>query len=75
MISCQMGVSFEDNVEIIEERLGKDSAYLLDSSFAKNTLDWENKISLEEGIEETIGWVMDNLNLLLDQPLNYIHKP
>ena len=74
MISEQMNVSFDENVEVTEERLGKDSAYLLDSSFAKETLGWEDKISLEQGIEETIGWASDNLDILQNQPLNYIHK-
>ncbi len=74
MIAEQMNISFEDNVEVVGERPGKDAAYLLDSAKAKNTLGWEDKISLEEGIEETIGWVRDNLEELKKQPFDYIHK-
>lgn len=75
MIAEQMNVLFEDNVEVVGDRPGKDAAYLLDSVKAKETLGWEDKISLEQGIEETIAWVRDNLEELKKQSLNYIHKP
>lgn len=75
LIAHKMDVLFEDNVEIVGERLGKDSAYLLDSTKAKETLGWKDEISLEEGIEETIAWVRNNLDVLREQPFNYIHKP
>jgi dTDP-glucose 4,6-dehydratase len=74
MIAQQLGISFEDNVEITQDRKGKDSAYLLDSSKLRETLNWEDTISLEQGIEKTITWVKDNLEVLLKQPMNYIHK-
>jgi len=61
MIDDQMGVSFADRVEIVGERLGKDSAYLLDSTKAKNEFGWEDRIPLEQGIAETIGWVKDKI--------------
>jgi len=75
MIADQLNISFEDNVEIVGERLGKDAAYLLDNSKAKEKLNWEPKISLEQGIEETIIWIKDNLEIIKQQPLDYIHKP
>lgn len=75
LITEQLNVDFEGNVEIVGERLGKDSAYLLDSTKAKETLGWEDRISLEQGIEETIAWVRDNLDVLKEQPFDYIHKP
>ncbi len=75
MIAEQMKISFEDSVMVTEERRGKDAAYLLDSAKARETLDWKDKIGLEQGIEETIMWVKDNLEELKKQPLDYIHKP
>jgi len=75
MIAEQMGVVFEEQVEIVGDRLGKDSAYLLDSSHARNSLGWEDRIRLEQGIEETIAWVTENLTVLKEQPFDYIHKP
>jgi len=75
LIAAQLGVSFEENVEVVGERLGKDSAYLLDSAKAREGLGWEDRISLEQGIEETIAWVKDNLDVLKEQPFDYTHKP
>jgi dTDP-glucose 4,6-dehydratase len=75
LITKKMNVSFDDNVEIAGERLGKDSAYLLDSTKARETLGWRDKITLEQGIEETIAWVTDNLEELKKQPFDYIHTP
>ena len=75
IIADKLAVSFEDQVDMVEERLGKDSAYLLDNSKAKETLGWKDKTSLEEGIDQTIVWVRNNLNELLNQKADYIHKP
>jgi dTDP-glucose 4,6-dehydratase len=75
LIARQMNVSFEDSVDIVEDRPGKDAAYLLDSSRAKKILHWEDNIGLEQGIEETISWVKNNLEILNKQPLTYVHKP
>jgi dTDP-glucose 4,6-dehydratase len=75
IIAKQMKIPFADNIEEIQDRPGKDAAYLLDRSKAKSMLQWEDKIGLEQGIEETITWVKDNLEILKKQPFNYIHKP
>ena len=74
MIAEQMELSFENNVEDVGERMGKDAAYLLDSTKARETLGWKDQISLEQGIEETIAWVRNNLDELKRQPFDYIHK-
>ena len=73
---CEMlGQSFADHVDITKERLGKDSAYWLDSSKLKTELSWLDSISLETGIENTIKWIANNLNILSKESINYIHKP
>ncbi len=74
MICIRMGKSFEDHVEIVSERLGKDAAYLLDSSKARHSLGWRDQVGLEQGIDETIAWMEENLEALKQQPLDYIHK-
>ncbi|MFH2091043.1 MAG: GDP-mannose 4,6-dehydratase [Pseudomonadota bacterium] len=74
-IADKMDVAFNDHVKIVEDRPGKDAAYLLDSSRAAKKLGWKCQFSLEEGIEQVVLWVKENLNLLLQQPLDYIHKP
>jgi len=75
MIAKQLNIDFDGNVEVVGERLGKDAAYLLDSAKARGTLGWQDRISLEQGIEETIAWVSDNLDILKRLPFDYIHKP
>jgi len=75
MIAQRVGVAFSDHVEIVDERLGKDAAYLLDSAKIRETLGWQDQISLEQGIDETIAWVRENLDVLSSQNPDYIHKP
>ncbi len=73
---CQkLGMNFENTVEVVGDRPGKDAAYLLDSTKARQTLGWEPRIDLDKGIAETIQWVTDNLEELKKQPSDYIHKP
>lgn len=75
LVCDRMGVSFGDVVDIAEDRPGKDAAYLLDSSNARDSIGWNDMISLEEGVDETIEWVSNNLETLKDMPSAYIHKP
>lgn len=75
LIAERLGVRFEDHVDIVGERLGKDAAYLLDSAKLRDTLGWNDGIDLEQGIDETIAWVRNNLDTLRAQPDHYIHKP
>lgn len=73
---CEMmGTSFDNCVEVVGDRPGKDSAYLLDSAKAKSELGWQPEISLEKGIQEVINWVNANFETLKNQPMDYIHKP
>lgn len=73
---CEMtGKPFEDLAEVTEERLGKDQAYLLDSSRLREDLSWKDQISLEQGLTETLSWIEDNLDQLKQLPQNYQHKP
>lgn len=74
LIAERMKVRFEDAVEVVGERAGKDAAYLLDSTKANSELNWQAKIELEAGIDQTIRWVDQNLEDLKSQPFNYIHK-
>ena len=69
-----MGADFESLVEVSPERPGKDAAYLLDSSKAKNEFGWSPRVTLENGIEETINWVQNNFDELIKEPMEYLHK-
>jgi dTDP-glucose 4,6-dehydratase len=74
MVCGRLGARFEDSVEIVGERLGKDSAYRLDSSKIRRELGWSDKISLEQGIDETVVWIDRFFDELTTQPMHYIHK-
>ena len=74
MICRIVGVEFDSMVEIVSDRPGKDAAYRLDSSKARQKLGWQDRISLEDGIRETVDWVDNNLEQLKEQPLEYVHK-
>lgn len=71
----RLGKPFDDCVEVTGERLGKDQAYMLDTTKLRNELDWCETIDLETGIEQSIAWVRRFFDDLGQQPISYIHKP
>jgi dTDP-glucose 4,6-dehydratase len=74
-ICRKLGVRFGDSVEIAGERLGKDAAYMLDSTKLRKTLGWRERITLEDGLGQCVDWVKTNFDELKRQPYDYIHKP
>jgi dTDP-glucose 4,6-dehydratase len=73
-ICNRMNVSFSDAVVEVEERLGQDKAYTIDSSKARNEIGWQPSISLKEGIEDCVSWVLNNFDQIEKEPLQYEHK-
>lgn len=72
---CQMlQVPFAQVCQVTEDRLGKDAAYLLDSAKLRNELHWQDRVTLENGLERTIGWAKQYLGQLQQLPQDYIHK-
>ena len=74
-ICKKLGADFSKSVEVVGDRLGKDSAYHLDSSKLRNELNWTDHNSLDEGLDQCINWIKNNLAALKEQPFDYIHKP
>ena len=74
LICDKMGVEFNDHVDIIGDRLGKDAAYFLDSTKIRESLGWQDVITLEQGIEEVMTWIDDNMAVLVEENDSYIHK-
>jgi dTDP-glucose 4,6-dehydratase len=66
--------NFSHLVEVSEDRLGKDQAYLLDSNKLKNNFSWQDTINLGKGLMDTLSWIDDNLNTLKLLPADYLHK-
>jgi dTDP-glucose 4,6-dehydratase len=74
LICVMLGKTFTDHVDIAQERLGKDSAYWLDSSQLRAELSWTDSVSLELGLGQTIKWLVTNLNKFDNNLTNYEHK-
>ncbi len=47
-------------ITFVEDRLGHDRRYAVDSSQAKEELGWEAKVGFEEGLADTIAWYGEN---------------
>lgn len=75
MMCDRLGERFDDLVEVVGERLGKDAAYTLDSAKIRAELGWRDETTLEAGIDETIEWVDRFLADLEGLPTEYQHKP
>ena len=50
----------EDRLEFGEERPGEDLRYSLDSAKIHNELGWKPKISLDDGLKNTVDWYISN---------------
>jgi dTDP-glucose 4,6-dehydratase len=47
-------------IEFVEDRLGHDKRYAIDSTKIKSELGWKPKYTFENGINETIDWYLNN---------------
>lgn len=73
LICTQLGVSFEKATKTVEERLGQDKAYTIDSSKARKEFNWRPKITLEQGISSVIDWINRDFDKIVQQTLEYVH--
>jgi len=74
LVATRMGSTFEDLVDVVDDRPGKDAAYLLDTSRSRDELGWRDHIPLEAGIDDTIAWVDRWYDELVKLPMDYEHK-
>lgn len=71
----KMGKDFGSSTKTVVERTGQDKAYVIDSLKAQKSLNWNTKISLDEGLGGVISWVESNWEEISKCPLDYIHQP
>lgn len=74
MIAEAMNVDLDQIVEVVDERLGKDQAYLLDSRKIRSELAWNENIELHQGLMKTIDWAKSYIDSILNQPPEYLHR-
>jgi dTDP-glucose 4,6-dehydratase len=60
--------------DVAPERPGQDAAYVIDSSKARNWLQWLPQIGLEAGIDEVCSWVDRYWPEIERAELDYVHK-
>jgi dTDP-glucose 4,6-dehydratase len=70
----RLDIDFDSCVKITSDRLGKDQAYLMDSSKAKKALGWQPLVSFDRGVDSTISWVREGITEFMDLPHEYKHK-
>jgi dTDP-glucose 4,6-dehydratase len=73
-ICAKMGASFDSAVEVVGDRSAKDAAYLLDSTKIRDAFGWNDRIGLDEGLDDCIQWVDRNIDVLRHQNFDYAHK-
>lgn len=54
----------DEKIDFVEDRLGHDFRYAIDSSKIKNELGWKPRIAFEEGLKSTIDWYSQNPSYL-----------
>lgn len=75
IICKKMSVSFEEVIKTVEDRLGQDKAYVIDSGKARIEFGWKPEIDFDEGLQSVVDWINMDWKLIKNEPFIYIHKP
>jgi len=75
LICERMNVPFAQATAAVAERPGQDAAYVIESTKARAELGWAPQVGIEEGLSEVVAWIEANWNEIVQQPLEYQHKP
>jgi dTDP-glucose 4,6-dehydratase len=67
-----LGIPFSEICEIVQDRIGQDSRYWLDSAKIENTLGWVQKIGWDEGLEEMVKWGRLFSDEIKNYPTEYV---
>ena len=54
------GKSYREQIKFIDDRLGHDFRYSIDSSRARKELGWKPQDTLASAVEKTLGWYLKN---------------
>lgn len=72
-ICVAMGRSFEDCTEVVGERPGQDSRYVLDYNRAREELGWLPREPFDAGLREVVEWLEGNWEVLKGESREYRH--
>jgi dTDP-glucose 4,6-dehydratase len=75
MICDKLGTKFEDCSIDVQERLGQDAAYVIDSAKARKEFGWKPEITIQQGIANVIDWVQGDWDGIQKEALEYAHQP
>ncbi len=54
------GQSYTEQICFVTDRPGHDARYAIDPSRLRNELGWRPSVTVEEGLEKTVQWYLDN---------------
>lgn len=54
------GASYQDQITFVTDRPGHDARYAIDPSRIRDELGWRPSVTVEEGLEKTVEWYLDN---------------
>jgi dTDP-glucose 4,6-dehydratase len=54
------GGSYEDLITFVSDRPGHDARYAIDARRIRDELGWQPSVTVEEGLEKTVSWYLDN---------------
>lgn len=69
-----IGIDFMDFVQEVDDRRGKDAAYLMNCELARSELNWSPKISLREGLIDSKSWILENFQTIRKLSFEYEHR-
>ena len=52
--------SYADQITFVADRPGHDARYAIDASRIRDELGWTPSVTVEEGLEKTVQWYLDN---------------
>lgn len=54
------GASYQDQITFVTDRPGHDARYAIDPSRIRDELGWRPSVTVEEGLERTVQWYLEN---------------
>lgn len=54
------GAPYADLIEFVADRPGHDARYAIDPTRIREELGWQPSVTVEEGLEKTVRWYLDN---------------